>query len=50
MPWHDVHTTFIGTVVLDVVQHFVERWNEVKKRKVLKSPKPLERPINLFVV
>lgn len=26
--------TFIGAVVLDVVQHFVERWNEVKKRKV----------------
>lgn len=34
MPWHDVHMTFIGPVVLDVVQHFVERWNEVKKRKV----------------
>ncbi|KAK2462177.1 hypothetical protein APHAL10511_005809 [Amanita phalloides] len=33
MPWHDVHMTFIGPVVLDVVQHFVERWNEVKKRK-----------------
>ena len=23
-----------GPVVLDIVQHFVERWNEVKKRKV----------------
>ncbi|KAM6499803.1 phospholipase D/nuclease [Amanita muscaria] len=33
MPWHDVHMTFMGPVVLDVVQHFVERWNEVKKRK-----------------
>lgn len=34
MPWHDVHMTLIGPVVLDIVQHFVERWNEIKKRKV----------------
>ncbi|KXN92484.1 Phospholipase D1 [Leucoagaricus sp. SymC.cos] len=34
MPWHDVHMTFTGPVVLDVCQHFVERWNEIKKRKV----------------
>ncbi|KAJ3834088.1 phospholipase D [Lentinula raphanica] len=33
MPWHDCHMTFSGPVVLDVVQHFVERWNEIKKRK-----------------
>ncbi|KIM73758.1 hypothetical protein PILCRDRAFT_99252 [Piloderma croceum F 1598] len=33
MPWHDVHMTLEGTVVLDIVQHFVERWNEIKKRK-----------------
>ncbi|KAH9884507.1 phospholipase D/nuclease [Cubamyces lactineus] len=33
MPWHDVHMTITGTVVLDIVQHFVERWNEIKKRK-----------------
>ncbi|PFH53623.1 hypothetical protein AMATHDRAFT_137275 [Amanita thiersii Skay4041] len=33
MPWHDVHATFVGPAVLDLVQHFVERWNEVKKRK-----------------
>ena len=26
--------TITGDVVLDIVQHFVERWNEVKKRKV----------------
>jgi hypothetical protein len=25
--------TLEGTAVLDIVQHFVERWNEVKKRK-----------------
>lgn len=34
MPWHDVHMTLTGPVVLDIVQHFVERWNEVKTRKV----------------
>jgi phospholipase D1/2 len=29
-----VHMTIDGPVVLDIVQHFVERWNEVKQRKV----------------
>lgn len=29
-----VHMTIDGPVVLDIVQHFVERWNEVKGRKV----------------
>ncbi|EJT97673.1 phospholipase D [Dacryopinax primogenitus] len=33
MPWHDVHLTFSGPAVLDVVQHFVERWNEIRHRK-----------------
>ncbi|TFK72278.1 phospholipase D [Pluteus cervinus] len=33
MPWHDVHMTFTGRSVLDVSQHFIERWNEIKKRK-----------------
>ncbi|KAK7436200.1 hypothetical protein VKT23_019277 [Stygiomarasmius scandens] len=33
MPWHDVHMTLTGPCVLDIVQHFVERWNEIKKRK-----------------
>ena len=28
-----VHMTLCGPVVLDIVQHFVERWNEIKKRK-----------------
>lgn len=34
MPWHDVHMTLSGPVVLDIVQHYTERWNEVKTRKV----------------
>ncbi|KAJ7101469.1 phospholipase D [Mycena belliarum] len=33
MPWHDVHMTLAGPAVLDIVQHFTERWNEIKKRK-----------------
>ncbi|KAG9312443.1 hypothetical protein JVU11DRAFT_6827 [Chiua virens] len=33
MPWHDVHMTICGSVVLDLCQHFVERWNEIKRRK-----------------
>lgn len=33
MPWHDVHMTLCGSVCLDLSQHFVERWNEVKRRK-----------------
>ncbi|KAF5368099.1 hypothetical protein D9758_004381 [Tetrapyrgos nigripes] len=37
MPWHDVHMTLTGPCVLDIVQHFVERWNEIKKRKYRES-------------
>ncbi|KAF8811342.1 phospholipase D [Phlegmacium glaucopus] len=33
MPWHDVHMTLCGNAVLDIAQHFVERWNEIKDRK-----------------
>jgi phospholipase D1/2 len=29
-----VHMTLTGPAVLDIVQHFTERWNEIKKRKV----------------
>ncbi|KAG2029066.1 hypothetical protein BDR03DRAFT_1052285 [Suillus americanus] len=34
MPWHDVHMTICGSVCLDLSQHLIERWNEVKRRKV----------------
>ncbi|GAA5875841.1 hypothetical protein JCM16303_004016 [Sporobolomyces ruberrimus] len=27
MPWQDVHSMIQGPVVLDIAQHFVERWN-----------------------
>ncbi|KAG9029137.1 hypothetical protein FRB95_005641 [Tulasnella sp. JGI-2019a] len=33
MPWHDLHSMVAGPVVLDIVQHFVERWNKIKKEK-----------------
>ncbi|KAF8324713.1 uncharacterized protein EI90DRAFT_2976883 [Cantharellus anzutake] len=33
MPWQDVHMTLMGPAVLDISQHFIERWNEVKERK-----------------
>lgn len=33
MPWQDIHMTLTGPVVLDISQHFIERWNEVKERK-----------------
>ncbi|KAI9566570.1 hypothetical protein HD554DRAFT_2025262 [Boletus coccyginus] len=38
MPWHDVHMTICGSVVLDICQHFVERWNEIKRRKYRDDP------------
>ncbi|WOO77674.1 Phospholipase D1 [Vanrija pseudolonga] len=33
MPWHDTSLTFIGPCVVDLVQHFCERWNFVKDLK-----------------
>ena len=39
MGWHDVHMSLVGPVVLDIVQHFVERWNELKKRKYHNDPR-----------
>ncbi|GAA5974034.1 hypothetical protein JCM11641_008224 [Rhodosporidiobolus odoratus] len=33
MPWHDIHSMLIGPAVLDVAQHFVERWNFIRGLK-----------------
>ena len=30
MPWHDVHTMVEGPIVIDIVRHFVERWNDAR--------------------
>lgn len=31
--WHDTSLTIAGPAVVDLVQHFCERWNFVKKIK-----------------
>lgn len=41
--------TLAGPVVLDIAQHFIERWNEVKKRKVRTSFLPHHFPFILHV-
>ncbi|KAI7497820.1 phospholipase D/nuclease [Hortaea werneckii] len=33
MPWHDVHMGVIGPCVYDIAEHFVLRWNFVKRDK-----------------
>ncbi|OIW32025.1 phospholipase D/nuclease [Coniochaeta ligniaria NRRL 30616] len=33
MPWHDVHMGLIGPAVYDIAEHFVLRWNFVKRDK-----------------
>ncbi len=33
MPWHDVHLMIIGGSVIDVCEHFVLRWNFIKRDK-----------------
>ncbi|KAH8927543.1 phospholipase D/nuclease [Atractiella rhizophila] len=33
MPWHDTHMTMVGPIVMDIAQHYVERWNFVKASK-----------------
>ncbi|ODO00720.1 phospholipase D [Cryptococcus wingfieldii CBS 7118] len=39
MPWHDVSLSMIGPSVVDLVQHFCERWNFVKKFKYMHNHK-----------
>ena len=33
MAWHDVHTMVEGPIVMDIVRHFIERWNDARFRK-----------------
>lgn len=37
MPWHDVHMMIEGPTVLDICQHFVERWNFIFTLKYSKK-------------
>ncbi|KAL7275374.1 hypothetical protein RUND412_001679 [Rhizina undulata] len=38
MPWHDVAVGLIGPAVLDVAEHFVGRWNFIKRDKYKRHP------------
>ena len=38
MPWHDVAMGVIGDCVYDIAEHFVARWNFVKRDKYKRSP------------
>ncbi|SCZ90767.1 BZ3500_MvSof-1268-A1-R1_Chr1-3g02230 [Microbotryum saponariae] len=37
MPWHDCHSCLVGPAVLDVAQHFIERWNFIRDLKYSKN-------------
>ena len=39
MPWHDVAMAVIGDCVLDIAEHFVLRWNHVKRDKYKRDEK-----------
>lgn len=38
MPWHDVAMGVVGDCVYDIAEHFVARWNFVKRDKYKRSP------------
>jgi hypothetical protein len=42
--------TLAGPSVLDISQHFIERWNEVKKRKVRSSLVYSLRMLTVYLV
>ncbi|KPI40705.1 Phospholipase D1 [Cyphellophora attinorum] len=39
MPWHDVAMAVIGDCVVDIAEHFVLRWNHVKRDKYKRDEK-----------
>ncbi|KAI9830585.1 MAG: hypothetical protein M1826_004611 [Phylliscum demangeonii] len=39
MPWHDVAMGVIGACVYDIAEHFVLRWNFVKRDKYKRDPR-----------
>ncbi|KAI8454268.1 hypothetical protein BY996DRAFT_4582083 [Phakopsora pachyrhizi] len=43
MPWHDTHMMLEGPAVLDICQHFVERWNFIYQIKYSKKRTADER-------
>lgn len=38
MPWHDVSMGLVGDCVLDIAEHFVLRWNFIKRDKYKRDP------------
>ncbi|CAG8616793.1 14882_t:CDS:10, partial [Cetraspora pellucida] len=38
MPWQDVSMGFVGKPAQDVAQHFIQRWNFIKKKKNENKP------------
>lgn len=38
MPWHDVSMGLVGPCVYDIAEHFVLRWNFVKRDKYKRDP------------
>ncbi|ETN43769.1 uncharacterized protein HMPREF1541_11093 [Cyphellophora europaea CBS 101466] len=39
MPWHDVAMAVVGECVVDIAEHFVLRWNHVKRDKYKRDEK-----------
>ncbi|RFU28448.1 hypothetical protein B7463_g7885, partial [Scytalidium lignicola] len=39
MPWHDVHMGLVGDCVYDIAEHFVLRWNFIKRDKYKRDRK-----------
>lgn len=39
MPWHDVAMAVVGDCVVDIAEHFVLRWNHVKRDKYKRDEK-----------
>ncbi|CAG8471061.1 2865_t:CDS:10 [Scutellospora calospora] len=38
MPWQDISMGFVGKPALDVAQHFIQRWNFIKKKRNENKP------------
>ncbi|RMZ81223.1 hypothetical protein DV737_g2706, partial [Chaetothyriales sp. CBS 132003] len=38
MPWHDVAMAVVGECVVDIAEHFVLRWNHIKRDKYKHDP------------
>ncbi|CAH8441474.1 unnamed protein product [Schistosoma turkestanicum] len=38
-PWHDVGCVFVGTAACDISRHFIQRWNQIRSRKIRSAPK-----------